>query len=156
MLECGVKIKYLVAAFVLLALVGCQDDDLPPPEIEVFSGELEFEKLGEAMSLRIDTVVFTVEGGQYRIDHTVNNTDLCNSGGRVADFGSNLLRLTPTFTDVNNCDSLHVPQGNFRSVFRGDSLYLGPNTQVFEWVDSTPPIIREYTDTMIYFFRLVQ
>ena len=133
-----------------LILVGCSEDKIPPPEIEVFSGELAVHEFQEAYPTWLkdtDQVVFTVEGGTYNLEHVVKQSDLCDSKGRAIGFTTNTLTLTPTYVHTNNCDSLKIPQGKFKSVFRGDSLYLGPDTQVFPG---------EHAYTMIYHFRLTK
>ena len=64
------KIKYLIPAFALLVLVGCQNDEVPPPEIEVFSGELAVANIKQTPPYTYpDTgrVIFTVEGGTYKL-----------------------------------------------------------------------------------------
>ena len=146
-----------------LILVGCSEDKIPPPEIEVFSGQLEFHKFQEIFphwDIDTDIVVFTVEGGEYTLEHLSNSTHLCNSEGIIRNFGSSNLTLIPTSVDyVNYCDSLHIARGEFKSVFLSDSLYLGPDTRIVQWVDTVqenPLIIRHNTDTMIYYFRLTK
>lgn len=100
------------------------------------------------LATNVDTVVFIVKGNQYRLEHTTDNSGLCGSGGTIGNFGSNLIRLTRIFTiPKGTCDTVRVPKGEFKSVFKGDNLYLGPETQVF---------ITQFTDTMIYHFRLTK
>lgn len=129
-----------------------------PPEIEVFLGELAVANIKQKSPYTYhDTgrVIFTVAGGTYKLEHLTDVRNLCSSGGNVTGFGTNTLRLTPTFFDYSqDCDSLKVPQGEFKSVFRGDSLYLGPDTQVFKTFDSA--LMKEFIDTMIYDFRLTK
>lgn len=133
-----------------LILVGCSEDKIPPPEIEVFMGELAVTDIRPPPMWTLydtDRVVFTVEGSTYKLDHVANESGLCSSGGIVLGFGTNMLTLTQTTIDYGNCDTLRIPQGEFKSVFEGDNLYLGPDTQVF---------ITQFTDTMIYHFRLTK
>ena len=133
-----------------LILVGCSEDKIPPPEIEVFMGELAVTDIRPPPMWTLydtDRVVFTVEGSTYKLDHVANESGLCSSEGRALGFGTNTLTLTPTTTDYSNCDTLRIPQGEFKSVFWGDSLYLGPDTEVFSG---------QFTDTMIYHFRLTK
>ena len=141
-------IKWSPAVVLLLFVAGgCDNGPAEPPVVEVFSGKLIVKPFGVAWA-DTDAVVFTVEGGQYSLKHTINNSSLCNSNGNVADFGKNRIRLTPTsFGSTSNCDSLHVPQGWFKAVFRGDSLLLGPDTQI---------ISHQSVDTMVYSFRLAK
>jgi len=126
-----VKIVLLVAALVLMISGGCGDDLERPPEVEVFSGELEVRTL-YVVGTDTDQVVFTVEGTDYRLEHTTHETNLCGSGGTVDNFGGNLITLTKTFTIPSpGCDTLHVPRGRFKAAFRSDSLILGPDTLAF-------------------------
>ncbi len=139
-----------LAGLILLGLIltGCSEDKIPPPEIEVFSGELAIHDVLVASDDKVDTVVFTVEGSQYRLEHTTNSSRLCNSGGEVGDFGRPMIRLKPTFfSATGNCDTLRVPQGWFKADFREDSLILGPDTIEF----NTPGL----ADSLLeYIFRL--
>lgn len=141
------KIILLVSALVLVVSGGCGDDLEQPPEVEVFSGELEVCKL-YVVDIDTDQVVFTVEGTDYRLEHTTHQTNLCGSGGTVDNFGGNLITLTKVYTiPLHSCNTLHIPQGRFKAAFRSDSLILGPDTQVF---------LGEHAYTMIYHFRLTK
>ncbi|HWR83359.1 MAG TPA: hypothetical protein VN285_08650 [Candidatus Deferrimicrobium sp.] len=149
---------------ILLAaiIVSCGSD--PKPDIrEEYSGQLIFRKFQEQYPIWIvdtDLVVLTLNNDAYSLNHVTHNSNLCSSNGRVLDFGTNRLTLTPTSIQyTGGCDSLHVPRGTFRSTFVRDSLYLGPDTQIVDWADTIqqePPIIREYTDTLIHYFRLAK
>jgi len=133
-----------------LILVGCSEDEIPPPQVEVFSGELVVTDIRPPPMWTLydtDRVVFTVEGNTYKLDHVDNESGLCSSEGRVLGFGTNTLTLISTTIDYANCDTLRIPQGEFKSLFEGDNLYLGPDTLVF---------ITQFTDTMIYQFRLTK
>jgi len=133
-----------------LILVGCSEDKIPPPQVEVFLGELVVHEFLEDYPTWVrdtDQVVFTVEGGTYNLEHVTKKSDLCDSKGKAIGFGTNTLMLIPTYADGGNCDHLKVPQGEFKSVYRGDSLYLGPDTQMFSG---------QYPYTMIYEFQLTK
>ena len=39
------------------------------------------------LATNVDTVVFIVEGNQYRLEHTTDNSGLCGSGGTIGNFG---------------------------------------------------------------------
>ena len=133
-----------------LVFIGCSKDLEPTPDKEVFSGELavtDIRPLPMWTLYDTDRVIFMVEMGTYKLEHVSNQSNLCNSEGRAIGFTTNTLTLTPTYVHTNNCDSLKIPQGKFKSVFLGDSLYLGPDTQVF---------VGSHTDTMIYHFRLTK
>ena len=142
--------KLISLALVGLVSFGCSGDELSPPKPEVFSGELavvNIKQLPAPRSYDTDRVILTIEGSTYDLKHVSNQSNLCNSRGEAIGFGTNTLTLVPTYADTNNCDYVRTPQGQFRSVFRGDSLYLGPDTQVF---------ITKQIDTMIYYFRLTK
>ncbi len=140
------KIVLLLAALVLMVSAGCGDDLERPPEVEVFSGEMEVREL---YVVDTDQVVFTVEGTDYRLEHTTHQTNLCGSGGTVDNFGGNLITLTKVYTiPSHSCDSLHVPQGRFKAAFRSDSLILGPDTLVFG--------PNQASVSMVFTFRLVK
>jgi hypothetical protein len=133
-----------------LILVGCSEDEISPQETEVFSGELMVTRTKDWLPWTdyfTDTVILTIEGSTYKLDHVTNESSLCNSSGIAAYFGTNRLIFTPTFVDGFNCDHLKIPQGEFKSVFSGDSLYLGPETLVFSG---------QYPYTMIYEFQLTK
>jgi hypothetical protein len=143
-----VKIILLVSALVLIVFGGCGDDLEQPPEIEVFSGELEVLELN-GVDTDTDQVVFTVEGSDYRLEHTTHQTRLCESIGTINNFGGNLITLTRIFTiPSHGCDTLHVPQGLFKAAFRSDSLILGPDTLGFG--------PNHASDSMVFTFRLVK
>ena len=142
------KIVLLVAALVLMISAGCGDDLKRPPEVEVFSGELEVREL-YVVGTDTDQVVFTVEGTDYRLEHTTHQTRLCGSGGTVDNFGGNLIILTKIYTIPSpGCDALHVPRGRFKAAFRSDSLILGPDTLAFG-----PD---QASDSIVFTFRLVK
>lgn len=142
------KIVLLLAALVLMISAGCGDDLERPPEVEVFSGELEVREL-YVVGADTDQVVFTVEGTDYRLEHTTHQTNLCGSGGTVDNFGGNLIVLTKLYTiPSHSCNTLHVPQGRFKAAFRSDSLILGPDTLAFG-----PD---QASDSMVFTFRLVK
>ena len=145
------KIVYLLAAPALMLVIGCEDSH-EPPAVETFSGELEVEYLQPGdpdVETSIDTVIFTVEGKQYRLDHAISNSGLCSSGGTVGNFGSNLITLTPVFTiPMSSCDSIRIPQGEIKASFSGDSLLLGPDTIEFD--------TQGWTETRVFTFRLTR
>jgi hypothetical protein len=114
----------------------------------VFSGELEVREL-YVVGTDTDQVVFTVEGIDYRLEHTTHQTNLCGSGGTVDNFGGNLITLTKIFTIPSpGCDTLHVPRGRFKAAFRSDSLILGPDTLAFGPDQASV--------SMVFTFRLVK
>ncbi len=131
------KIVLLVVAVVLMVSAGCGDEVERPPQVEVFSGELEVKDLQETdpyLATKVDTLVFTVEGNQYRLEHITYNSGLCGSGGTIGNFGSNLIRLTKIFNiPGGTCtDTARVPQGQFKAAYPSDdSLVLGPDTIEF-------------------------
>ena len=132
------KVTFLLATLLMIISVGCGDNSEQPPEVEIYAGELEIVDLQEPNPYRntnIDTVVFTVEGKEYSLEHVVNNSGLCESGGDIAHFGGNLTILTPVFIIPKpSCDSIRIPQGEFTTEFRGDSLIMGPKTIEFDMI----------------------
>ena len=143
----------IVAAVGIILLSGlmtfsCGDDEIIPPEIEVFSGELvlvNIEQQEPHFYPDTDQVTLTIEGSSYSLNHGINMSNLCNSRGVATGFGTNSLSLTPTSFSSGNCDTIRIPQGKFKAVFHGDSLDLGPDTLVFE---------ADQTENWIYHFRL--
>jgi multidrug efflux pump subunit AcrB len=127
-----VLFAYLAVVLLLVSVAGCQKDLVPPPEREVFTGRFTVVNIDIAEMKRTDSVVLTVEDGRYRLDHVVNTSNICSTSGSVFGFGSNSLRLEPTTMTTTNCDSVRVPQGQFKAIFKGDSLILGPETLQFE------------------------
>ena len=148
------KSTFLVVLLVLVFSVGCEDNSEEPPDVEVFSGELEVTDLQEDdpdFRTNVDTVVFTVKGTDYRLEHTTHNSNLCSSGGTVGDFSSNLITLTHVFTiPGGTCDSVRIPYGEFKANYPGDSLILGPTT--IEFVVEVGQ--QQFTDSLCFTFRL--
>lgn len=126
------RFAVIVACGAMVLSIGCGGTSEEPPQVEVFSGEVEVMDLLEThpdSTVRVDTVVFTVEGADYRLDHLTHNSNLCSSGGTIGNFGSNRVTLTPVFhVPGGNCDSTRIPKGEFKAVFKGDSLILGPDS----------------------------
>ncbi|MFH1373779.1 MAG: hypothetical protein ABII79_08295 [bacterium] len=142
----------IVAAVGIILLCGlmtfsCGDDEIIPPEIEVFSGELALANIEQRephVYPDTDQVTLTIEGSSYSLNHDINMSNLCNSGGVATGFGTNSLSLTPTSFSSGNCDTIRIPQGKLKAVFLGDSLLLGPDTVYLD-----PP-----KENWIYHFRL--
>jgi len=146
------KVKTLAVAATLVFSVVCGNNTEQPTSAEAFFGELAVKDLQEPnpnLNISIDSVVFTVESRDYRLDHITNNTGLCSSGGNIGNFGSNLITLTKVFIMPRaNCDSIHIPQGNFRAHYKRDSLLLGPDTLEFN--------IQGLTQALEYTLRLTK
>lgn len=140
----------------LLCAAGCGSDSVAPPPREVFRGVLVVENLLEPdtnLNITTDTIVFTVDGNDYRLEHVSHNTNECSSGGAIADFGSNRILLTPEYLiPRSHCDSLHILHGHFKAAYRGDSLLLGPDTVFFE--RDTP--YEHLRDSLSYTFRMTR
>ncbi|MEW5994874.1 MAG: hypothetical protein AB1744_10835 [Candidatus Zixiibacteriota bacterium] len=135
-----------------LFAAGCSRSSKEPPAEEIFEGKFVVEDLQEpdpAERTKRDQVRFTVKGTSYRIDHLIDSTSICGSGGRIGGFGTTMVRLTHAFViPAPGCDSTRVPEGEFKSRFAGDSLILGPETRSFE--------IGGYTWSYNYTFRLTR
>ncbi len=126
--------RYILFGFSLVFLwAGCSKNVDQPPSVETFQGSL-FVYREQEPTPDIDDVIFTVEGSEYNLNHLTSNSGLCSSGGRVDNFGSNRITLTPVYVlpSSTNCDSLHIPKGVFNARFQGDSLILGPNTITYD------------------------
>lgn len=135
-------------------LVACSDDVASSDAPEEWRGELYVDPRRQSdpfQNPQTDTVVFTVDAGRYAVSHLTRRSGLCDSRGEVRRFGTNQMTLEPSgAVNPGGCDSLRIPRGEFKTVFRGDSLYAGPGTTVV--------VIQvggfTYHDTMLYEFRL--
>lgn len=108
--------------FVFCFLAGCGDDS-EEDVYEVYFGQLTTKRI-ILFETRTDSVIFTIDGGYYDLEHITNNTNLCSSKGSVSEFGTSEMRLTPTVIYFSNCDSMRVPHDVFKTVYKGDSLIL--------------------------------
>ena len=120
----------LIAAMAVMP--ACSDDPVSPSVTDVFSGEskviMQLQSF-PALDSFTDEVELTVQGSSYTLLYTVSNSGLCNSYGRIEEFGTARMILTPTAADFDGrCDSLRLPRGEFRTTFRGESLFVGPDT----------------------------
>ena len=115
--------KFLsVVLAVMVVYAGCADDPKPAAP-ETYEGRFVLKPDGMAYA-DTDLVELTVEGPVYEFTHITHRTTMCDSRGTVEDFGKNHCDFTPTFVDKGNCDSLHIPDGDFRAIFSGDSLRI--------------------------------
>ncbi len=147
--------RFILSLFFSIALLfACQDNSVEPDTTESFSGQLVVTKWQESYQwtfVDTDLVLFTVSSGQYDLVHIKNNTTLCNSSGIVNGFGSSKMILTPSSkVGSGGCDTLRVPQGEFPTVFRGDSLYIGPTEVTINTIVNGRPSY----DIMTYSFAL--
>ena len=142
----------LVCLFLIcLPIINCTKDTVASSEPEVFQGEFSIHRIDQIFD-RTDNIVLIIDGKQYRIVHQTRTTGLCDSYGIQGGFGSNVLTLTPSGTEGSGCGNIRVPQGQFKAVFRGDSLFLGPTTLQFTVIIDEKPV----TETWEYSFRLKQ
>ncbi len=136
-----------------LVLLGCSKDELVSSESEVFTGALIVSRKWEGFPVeRTDTVVYTVRGGTYSLEHTFDMNGFCNSQGRVSGFGRATLILMPTSFSAGSCDSVRFPQGEFKSVFDGDSLLLERQRHIVSWENNG----QQYVDTLGFTFLLTK
>lgn len=136
-----------------LILVGCSEDESVFSKTEIFTGALIVSRKWQGFPVeRIDTVVFTVEGGTYGLKHTFDMNDFCNSQGRVSGFGRGTLTLIPTSYSTGSCDTVRFPQGEFKSVFGEDSLILERKQHVVTWEHEGQQLV----DTLGFGFRLTK
>ena len=73
------KVKTLAVAATLVFCVVCGNNTEQPTSAEAFFGELAVKDLQEPnpdLNISIDSVVFTVESRDYRLDHITNNTGI--------------------------------------------------------------------------------
>lgn len=119
----------LVASVALVVILSCQKE-VEPTKVEVWNGSLKiYTGIGTYLDSTIDTVSLTIDNGFYELRHSVNDSRLCNTNGRITNFGKPETRLTPSsIIWTGNCDSLRVPSGLFRAVFSGNNLTLTKDT----------------------------
>lgn len=148
----------LVVGMVMLPALACDEDPQVSTPPEVFTGKVvmtpDFESGNVDHAFPDSTeVTFTVEGALYELVME-GETDFrtCDSRGTVRNFGTNTVTLTPTGVMGASCDSIRIPRGEFPTVFRGDSLYIGPTDVAYEITINN----RTVTDVMTWHFRLVQ
>jgi len=134
--------------------LACSDDPVSPSATDVFTGESKVVMQLQSYPLLdsfTDEVELTVQGTSYTLLYTISNSGLCNSYGRIEEFGTGRMILTPTAADFDGqCDSLRLPRGEFRTEFRGESLFVGPDTVGYV-VDVDG---QDYYDTLIFEFAL--
>ncbi len=149
---------------VILVFAACNKEPQQEKVFEVYAGDLVVRKCvdapGVACTTSTDKVTFTVDGTNYDLEHVTRNSNLCNSEGRIVNFGGDWFKLTPDrIQHTGNCDSLRVPSGQFRTDFDGDSLRAGPDTSAIVWystIPTNPEDSQKHTDTVIYTFRLTR
>ncbi|HOD65663.1 MAG TPA: hypothetical protein PLR32_04255 [candidate division Zixibacteria bacterium] len=151
------RFRPLILLLAAAALAGgCKEDRqaLAPPEVYTGMMVMEPDFASGPMEIYPDStmVTFTVEGTLYELlleDET--DFHLCHTRGTVRSFGTNALTLAPTGTfGAGNCDSIRVPRGELPTVFRGDSLFIGPKDIAYEIHINNTTV----TDIMRYTFRL--
>ena len=153
-MEAGMKRAAVLVAAAASVWLACSDDPVSPSVTDVFTGEAKVVmqlQSNPVLDSFTDEVEFTVQGASYILLYTMSNSGLCNSYGRIEEFGTARMILTPTAADFDGqCDSLRLPKGEFRTVFRGESLLVGPDT-----VDYVVDVDgRDYYDTLIFEFTL--
>lgn len=137
---------------------GCSDAPVVTRKPEVFRGLMVMTPQfnSDPMEIYADSVpvAFTVEGTLYDlVQEEASRFELCDSRGTVQGFGTNAATLTPSgVISSGNCDSVHIPKGTFATVFRVDSLYLGPKKVGYVLnVNGVPTV-----DSMTFYFKLRQ
>jgi hypothetical protein len=117
----GRRVVASVLAVVSLS-AGCADDPKPAAP-EAYEGRFILKPEGMAYA-DTDLVELNVEGPVYGLTHLTHSTAMCDSKGTVVNFGKNRCDFTPTYIDKGNCDSVHIPDGDFQAIFSGDSLRM--------------------------------
>ena len=150
------RLIILMLSGLLATWGGCEDEPAAAAgEIEVWTGNLHVTRILEAFPVTdefTDEVILTIEGALYNLDHVINNSNLCDTRGRISSFGSQTFTLTPTgFNRIpTTCDTIRIVRGEFDATFRNDSLFA---IDTVEYNTQTNGIDR--TDTLIFDFRLV-
>ena len=151
--------RWMVLVVAAAVLAGaCKEDRQTSTPPEVFAGMMvmtpDFISAPMLMDPDSTEVTFTVEGLLYElVQGSETEFNLCDSRGTVRGFGTNRVTLTPTgMVGGGNCDSIRVPKGEMPTVFRGDSLYIGPTEVAYTVIVNNTT----YTDVMTWHFRLKQ
>ncbi len=150
------RLIIIILLGLLAAWGGCKDEPAASAgEIEVWTGDLHVTRILEAYPVTdefTDEVILTIEGALYNLDHVVNNSNLCDTRGRISSFGFPTFTLTPTgFNRIPpTCDTIRIVRGEFSAVFRNDSLFAIDTVEYNTQTNGTPR-----TDTLIFDFALV-
>ncbi len=121
--------KYILSIIVVLFIAGCSEDKEADRSTELFAGELTITRI-EIPYVRTDFINFTVYGRSYHLDHINKESNLCDSYGNLAGFGTNKLIFLPDTTlPSSNCDNIRIPRGEYDAIFKGASLELGPKIE---------------------------
>jgi len=111
---------------IIITFIGCNKEKLTQETSELFVGQLILSNVDEVFE-RTDYVNLTITGNSYDLRHVTNTSNLCDSFGTQRGFGTNRISLSPYTTLPGiNCDNKRIPKGEFKAVFNGTSLELGP------------------------------
>lgn len=120
----------ITVAFILIILVGCNNrEQASQTVIEEFQGiYIARDTTIVIDSQKKDSVILSIKNSRAYslLFYDMGIVDFCNSEGTVGDFGSNNIIFIPTKINVNNCDSLRLPRGEFNADFitHGDTIYF--------------------------------
>ena len=106
-----------------LIFAGACSDDPEPEFVEIYHGRLTANRISLAEK-RTDSVSLLFEADRYGFEHFTSFTGLCSSHGTHYGQGTSTITFTPTGYTFQNCDSTRIPSGEFRAIFRNDSLIL--------------------------------
>lgn len=136
---------FILGLLTLAVLNGCEEKDNSSDQSESFRGTYRVYDpafVGE----KIDSVTLTIENNiRYRFVHYPYQpggvADICNSSGRVEEFGTNFATFFPESIEPGGCDSIRIPRDMFVTDFAShrDTIYMD-----------------RVTDTLVYEIRLVQ
>ena len=122
-----VVLSIVVALVVVLA--ACRGE----PEIEppvTYRGTYTFD-VRSVVGSKVDSVTMTVsDGRRYSLIHygisPTARVNFCNSGGNVYNFKTMIVMFEPTVISSGNCDTLHIPRGDFQADSRthGDTTWF--------------------------------
>ncbi len=150
---------FLTVPAILLAigtlLWACTKDRvLGPPEPDSYSGISIISSVQGYYHYPegpdTDLVLFTVTGSDYTMEFQTDKCGLCDMSGTVKAFGTVSMTLTPTGPLNSNCDYRRVPKGEIPTVFRNDSLLIGPVTIGYQITANNLVMY----DTSVFEFRL--
>ena len=117
----------VVALVVMLAACRSEPETEPPL---TYHGTYTFD-VSSVVGSQTDSVTLSVtDGRRYSLIHygvtPTARVNFCNSGGNVYNFKTMTVMFEPTIISSGNCDTLHIPRGDFRTDSRthGDTTWF--------------------------------
>ena len=116
------RLLFIAFAAALAAVIACSKNAPDESRIESFRGELYVDKgLDSVGGETTDTIEFILDDPYYTLFFITRNARMCDSEGKVTDFGKPSVKLSPTHIFSGGCDSIRIPHGIFDAVFYGDT-----------------------------------